>query len=70
MCQRNEPGLELGGWKIDPLLHHFDKELGESLCIAHLGGVIILDRPFGKKEGEHPRGSIDGNGKSLLLGTP
>ncbi len=69
MGQREEPRFELRGWKIDLLLHHLDKELGESLCIAHLGGSIILHRPFGKKEGKHPRGSIDGDGNTLLLST-
>jgi len=50
--QREEPGFELRGGEIDPLLHHFNKELGESLRVAHLGRSIISHRPFGKKERE------------------
>ena len=67
--QREEPGFELGGWKIDPLLHHLDKELGKSLRIARFGRLIISHRPFRKKEREQPRRSVDGDGDTLLLST-
>ena len=54
MCvQRNEPSLKLGGRKINPFVHHFNKELGKSLSIARLGGPVIPDRTLCKKEGEH-----------------
>jgi hypothetical protein len=54
--QRNEPGFKLGGRKIDLLFHHFNKELGKSLRIAHFGSSVIPDRPFCKKEGEQSCG--------------
>jgi len=47
--QRKEPGFELGRGKIDSLLHHLNKELGKSLCIAHLGSAIVPDRTLRKK---------------------
>ena len=59
MGQRDKTGFELGRRKIDPLLHHFDKELCKSLCIAHLRRGIIPDWPFCEKESEHSIGPID-----------
>ncbi len=67
MGQRDKPSFKLGRWKINPLLHHFDEELGESFRITHLCRSIISHWAFCKKEGEHPFRVIDREGYSFLF---
>jgi hypothetical protein len=52
MGQRDKPGFELGGGKVNSLLHHLDKEPGKSFGIALFGCVVVLDRTLRKKECE------------------